>query len=257
MPFPVPIPSSILFIDLLASAEIREEAQPQSVTGPSQAPGPRDNEMDTDEGGHDRCPSVIENVDVEILTTNSMSVLLDSKEFTSLAMFSAGGESEQTVESPWSHCFASANARATISTPLPTVPRARSIEGKRSSTLWSRANRPYHKHSHHDYERRTARIAKRREPLDCKASEGVVHRLDCAHHCGWHNFIPWRLCIRRWHNIRTSRGDHCWRDRGCGRKVAEACTEFRCPLGCSASTSADRRSINHRGRGRTSRPNCN
>ena len=212
--------------------------------------------MDTSESGRNRCHSVIENVHVEMRTTNSMTVLFDSKDFMSSVMFSAGSEPERsTVEGPWSHRFASESAPATSNTPLPTVPNARPIEGMREVlSLWSRANRPYHKHSHHDYERRTARVAQRGGPLDCKASQSVVHRLDCAHHCGWHNFIPWCLCIRPWHHTRTSGSDHCWRDRGCGRKAAEACIEFRCRLGCSAS--AGKRPSSHRGRGRTSRRNC-
>ena len=135
MPSPIPIPIlSILFLDLLASAEIREETQLQSVTGTSQAPGPRDNDMDTSESGRNRCHSVIENVHVEMRTTNSMTVLFDSEDFMSSVMFSAGSELERsTVESPWSHRVASESAPATSNTPLPTVPNARPIEGMRSA----------------------------------------------------------------------------------------------------------------------------
>ena len=101
-------------------------------------------------------------------------------------------------------------------------------------------------HTHHHCDRRTARAAQHGGLLDCKASKGAVHRLDCAHHCGWYNFIPWRRRMRPWYNTRTSRSDHCCRDRGRGRQAAEACTEFRRRIGCSAS--ASKRPSNHRGR---------
>jgi len=82
----------------------------------------------------DHCPEVVENVHAEMLTTNSMTVLLNSKDFMTSMMFSARSEEikpeRATVERFMPHRFASASAPATSSTPLPTVPGATPIEGK-------------------------------------------------------------------------------------------------------------------------------
>ena len=114
-----------LFLDLLASAEIREETQPQSVTGTFQAPGPRE-DINTYEGGptisRDRCPPAIENVHTEILMTNGMTVCSILKDSMSSVMFSESSEEIEperaTAESSWPHHFASSTS-TTSGTPPP------------------------------------------------------------------------------------------------------------------------------------------
>ena len=127
-----------LLLDLLASAEIREETQPQSVTGTFQAPGPSE-DVNTYEGGPtisgDRCPPAIENVHTEIPMTNGMTGLLNFKDSMSSVMFSESSKEIEperaTAESSWPHRFASASASATGSLPPPIVPEATHIEGRR------------------------------------------------------------------------------------------------------------------------------
>jgi len=89
-----------LFLDLLASEEILEETQPQSITSTSQAPGPRNEDINSYEGGlmisGDPCPPAIENVRTEETETECA-----------------------TVERSWPHRFASASAPETSSTQIP------------------------------------------------------------------------------------------------------------------------------------------
>ena len=81
MPSPIPLLPFFLFLDLLASAELREETQPQSVTGAFQAPSPSDEDINTYESGlmisGDRCAPATEDVHTEMPTTNGMTVLLN------------------------------------------------------------------------------------------------------------------------------------------------------------------------------------
>jgi len=100
MPSLIPFPPLNLFLDLLASVEIFEETQPQSITSTSQAPGPRNEDINSYEGGPmisgDPCPPAIENVHTEET------------------------ESEcTTVESSKPHRFALASAPETTSTQIP------------------------------------------------------------------------------------------------------------------------------------------
>jgi len=235
MPSPIPLLSLFSFLDLLASAPIRED-QSQPITGTFQVVGTRDNDINTYEGGPmfsgDRCATAIENVRAEIRTTNSMPVCHTER---------------ATVESSWPHRPASPSAPVTSSTPLPSVPGDTPIEGTHGeSTRYGHVQTAL-SHSHHGCGRRTVRVAQRRGQFDCQASKGAVHHLDCAHRCGWHNFIPWRCRMRPWYNNRTSRSDHCWRDRGRSRQAAEARTEFCRRLG--RSTGTGKWPSNHRGRG--------
>lgn len=100
MPSFIPfLPLKNLFLDLLASVEILEETQPQSITSTSQAPGPRNEDINSYEGGlmisGDPSPPAIENVHTE------------------------ESESEcATVESSWPHRFSLASAPET-STQIP------------------------------------------------------------------------------------------------------------------------------------------
>jgi len=136
-PIPIPLLSVFLFLDLLASAEIREETQPQSITGTFQAPGPSDNDINTYEGGlkisRDRRLPAIEDVHPEVPATNGMTALPNSKDFMSSVMFSESSEEIEpertTVESSWPHRFTSASALATNSTQLPGVGNT-AIEGQ-------------------------------------------------------------------------------------------------------------------------------
>jgi len=111
------------------------------------------------------------------------------------------------AESSWPHHFASACASATNSTPppnvgdMPLVLETTPIEGT-LPVICLITCRQALSHSHHNCDRRTAHVAQRGGLLDCQASKGAIHRLDCAHHCGWHNFIPWRLRVRPWYNPR-------------------------------------------------------
>ena len=74
MPSPTPLLYLFLFLDLLSSAEIREETQLQSVTGASQAPGTKEEDINTYEGSRmilgDYCLPGIENVHIELSTTD-------------------------------------------------------------------------------------------------------------------------------------------------------------------------------------------
>jgi len=118
MPSPLALLPLFLFLDLLASAEIREEAQPQSIAGTFQGPDPRGEDINTYESGvmisSDPCPPVIESDLTEMPTTNSMFVFLNSEEPECGA-----------VENSWPHRFAS----ATSSTSPPIVLEATPIEG--------------------------------------------------------------------------------------------------------------------------------
>lgn len=69
----MPFPSSLL-LTLLASVGLREETLPRSITGTFQAPGPRDEDINTYQVGlmgDSRLPA-IENVHPEMLQTNGM-----------------------------------------------------------------------------------------------------------------------------------------------------------------------------------------
>jgi len=158
------------------------------------------------------------------------------------------------------HRFAAASASATSSTSPPTILEATlnglentpndleamPTDGTLSCQLIMVMCRRVLSHNHFNRNKRTTRVAHHGGLLDCQAFKGVVHRLDCAHHCGRHNFIPWRRRMCPWYNTRTSRSDHCWRNRSRSRQVAEACTEFRRHLGCSAGAG---KRTNHRGYG--------
>jgi len=215
----------------------------------------------------DRGPPAIENVHTELSTTNGMTVLPNSTDSMSSVMFSESSKEIEperaAAESPWQHRFASTSARlsAPKATPVepettPIRPEAGSIEleatpiegeGTAPGHLISITCRGALSRSPPDGASRTAHVAQRGGLLDYQASKGAVHPLDCAHHCGWYNFIPWCLRIRPRYNPRTSRSDHCWGDRARGRQAAEARTEFRRRF--SRSTGAGKRPSNHRGRG--------
>ena len=76
----------------------------------------------------DRFPPAIENVHTEMPTTNSMAILLNSKNSMSSVRFSESSEEiepERTIaESFWPHHFASASASTTSSTPQTIIPEA-------------------------------------------------------------------------------------------------------------------------------------
>ena len=100
MPSLIPFLPLNLFLDLLASVEVLEETQPQPITSTSQAPSPRNEDINSYEGGlmisGDPSPPAIENVHTE------------------------ESESEcATVESSWPHRFALTSAPKTNSTQIP------------------------------------------------------------------------------------------------------------------------------------------
>ena len=110
---------------MLASAEIRKETQPQSVTGTFQAPGPGDENIKTYGGGlvisGDRRPRAIEDVNTEMPTTNTMATVLNSIDTVSSMVFPERSEEigpeRATAESSWPHRFASASASASSGSP--------------------------------------------------------------------------------------------------------------------------------------------
>ena len=212
---------------MLASAEIREDTQPQSVTGPFQAPGSED--INTYDGGltisRDRCPPTIENVHTEISMTNGMTVLLNSEEtpchqycFQKVAkksnpdvrelkalghIISPRRGHQQPTEYQLSSKLRPSKVGVYYLIDFSHVPAG----------IISSHSHHSHSHPDGDSDSHAACVAQSSGLLDCQASKGAVHRLDCAHHSGWHNLIPWSLRMRPRYNPRTSRSDYCWGNR--------------------------------------------